>query len=298
MKKCLIVVNTFKTLALPLARSMETFLEEKGVECERFEYDGSSERDRAYENTGTEKGAETSTEKKSFSGYDFVVTLGGDGTVLFASRGAAPWGIPVFPVNLGEFGFLASISPEKWQEGLNDFLCGNSSVTRRSLVEAEVIRGGKTVFRASALNDVVLSSRGAARLVNFSVAFNHALLGPFKANGLIVSTATGSTAYSAAAGGPIIDPSLDAMLLTPISSFSLSARPLLFDASGEIAITLMPSREKVVLSADGQVNFDLCCDDVIILTIPPYKASLVGASQSGFYAALQSKLNWSGGPRA
>lgn len=288
MKRCLLVVNTFKELAIPLSESIASYMEEKGISCEKFNYDGS---DAFNQNSSSDIGVK-------FNGFDFVVTLGGDGTVLFASRGCAPWGIPVFPVNLGEFGFLASVSPDNWQQSLDNFLSGKESMARRSLVEAEVLRGGLTVFRASALNDVVLSSRGAARLVNFNVAFNHALLGPFKANGLIVATPTGSTAYSAAAGGPIIDPSLDAMLLTPISSFSLSARPLLFDASGELAITLLPSRQEVVLSADGQVNFKLCPGDVIILTIPPYKASLIASTQVGFYSALQSKLNWSGGPRA
>ena len=284
MKKCLLVVNTFKKRAQPIAESMETFLSERGVETVRFSYDVTKSPD--------------SVSGADFKGYDFVITLGGDGTVLFACRGCAPLGIPVFPVNLGEFGFLACVSADSWEKTLSDFLEEKVLAGSRSLVAAEVLREGKSVFKTTGMNDVVLSSAGATRLVNFNVAFNRALLGPFKANGLIISTATGSTAFSAAAGGPIIDPSLDGLLLTPLNSFSLSARPLVFSAEGELAITVLPSRQKIALSADGQINFDLAEGDVIILKIPPYRAKIIGATQENFYSALQSKLNWSGGPRA
>ena len=226
------------------------------------------------------------------------MTLGGDGTVLSACRGCAPLGIPVFPINLGEFGFLAVVSPSSWKKDLLSYIEGKAFTGRRSLVRSEVIRDGKTVFDVCGMNDAVISSPGSSRLVNLDVAYNHALLGPFKANGIIVSTPTGSTAYSAAAGGPILDPSLDGLVLTPVSSFSLSARPLVFSAKGEIAITVKASRVDVGLSIDGQVNFDLQENDVIILGIPDYKASIICSTQEKFYAALQSKLNWSGGPRA
>ncbi len=282
--KCLLVLNTFKEKSENLAQCIEAYLKSREVDVERFCYDGAKSPDKAY-------GAD-------FKGRDFVITLGGDGTVLFACRGCAPLGIPVFAINLGEFGFLANVSPREWQKSLESFLDKKAPVAQRSLVCAEVLRGGKTVFSTSGMNDVVLSSLGASRLANFKVAYNHALLGPFKANGLIVSTATGSTAYSAAAGGPIIDPGLDALLLTPISSFSLSARPLVFESHGELAITVLNSRINIALSADGQVNFDLEENDVVILKIPEYKAKLISATQENFYSALQSKLNWSGGPRA
>ncbi|MBO4404816.1 MAG: NAD(+)/NADH kinase, partial [Treponema sp.] len=111
-------------------------------------------------------------------------------------------------------------------------------------------------------------------------------------------TPTGSTAYSAAAGGPILEPSIDAMVLTPISSFSLSSRPLVFGSGGEIAMTLLPSRAEGLLSLDGQIKFDLKTGDVIILGVSPHKARLAGASQEKFYASLKNKLNWSGGIRA
>lgn len=282
--KCLIVVNTFKDDASSLSALIEDFLKERGVESVLYSYDGIE---------GKADGGDS-----LLAGTDFVITLGGDGTVLYACRSCASSGIPVFPINLGEFGFLAGISRRTWREELGRFLEDRAPVAERSLVRAEVLRDGRSVLNVLGMNDVVISSAGAARLVNLSVAFNHALLGPFKANGLIISTATGSTAYSAAAGGPIIDPSLEALLLTPVSSFSLSARPLLFSADGELAITVMPSRVPLSLTADGQVEHDLKDGDVVILTVPDFRARLAGATQENFYAALQSKLNWAGGPRA
>lgn len=284
MKKCLVIVNEFKRNASELAAEICSFLKENSVSSDIYSYDGSS--------------LDSSKSDPVFKGYDFTVTLGGDGTVLSACRGCAPLGIPVFPINLGEFGFLAVVSPSSWKKDLLSYIEGKAFTGRRSLVRSEVIRDGKTVFDVCGMNDAVISSPGSSRLVNLDVAYNHALLGPFKANGIIVSTPTGSTAYSAAAGGPILDPSLDGLVLTPVSSFSLSARPLVFSAKGEIAITVKASRVDVGLSIDGQVNFDLQENDVIILGIPDYKASIICSTQEKFYAALQSKLNWSGGPRA
>lgn len=284
MKKCLVIVNEFKRNASELAAEICSFLKENSVSSDIYSYDGSS--------------LDSSKSVPVFKGYDFTVTLGGDGTVLSACRGCAPLGIPVFPINLGEFGFLAVVSPSSWKKDLLSYIEGKAFTGRRSLVRSEVIRDGKTVFDVCGMNDAVISSPGSSRLVNLDVAYNHALLGPFKANGIIVSTPTGSTAYSAAAGGPILDPSLDGLVLTPVSSFSLSARPLVFSAKGEIAITVKASRVDVGLSIDGQVNFDLQENDVIILGIPDYKASIICSTQEKFYAALQSKLNWSGGPRA
>lgn len=286
MKKCLIVANSFKAHAERIAPRIKHFLAEHQIEATVFSYNGQSAQEHA------------EVPAVSFYGYDFVITLGGDGTVLFASRGCAPLGIPIFAINLGEFGFLAAIPPETWEEELRLFIKNQLVTTTRYLVHCEVLRDGCTVFSAIGLNDIVISSTASARLINLNVAYNHSVLGPFKANGLIVATATGSTAYSAAAGGPIIDPSLKALVLTPISSFSLSARPLVFSSIGELAITVLPSREKVGLAADGQIFYDLRTNDVIVLSIPSFSVQLANTSQERFYASLQSKLNWSGGPRA
>lgn len=282
MKKCLIVSNSYKKEAEHLVSDIRSFLDSHGISSSTFSYNGREE-------------CNVSTD---FSGFDFVVTLGGDGTVLFAGRGCAPLGIPLFAVNLGKFGFLAAVQKDEWQKSLIDFLDGKSFISERSLVNCEVIRNGKTVFNCDSMNDCLISSVATTRLVSLSVAYNHALLGNFAANGIIVSTPTGSTAYSAAAGGPIVEPSLPALVLTPVSSFSLSARPLVFGDNGEIVITVLENRDEVMLSCDGQIEFSLMKNDVIILGIPEYKARIIGSTQEKFYSALQSKLNWAGGPRA
>ncbi len=284
MKKCLIIANTFKKMASPLAKEIMAFLLDYDIVSDYFFYDG--------------RNVQGKTLDVNFEGYDFVVTLGGDGTVLFASRGCAPLSIPIFAINLGEFGFLAAIQCDEWKRNLELFLENKCRIVNRNLVYAEVMREGNTVFRVDALNDVVISSVGSSKLVNLDVFYNHAALGSFKANGLIVASATGSTAYSAAAGGPIIDPSLKALVLTPVSSFSLSSRPLVFDGKGEIVIKVLPSRVNVGLAADGQIDFALQTNDIIILRIPEYSVQLIGSTQEKFYSALQNKLNWSGGPRA
>jgi NAD+ kinase len=178
--KCLIVANSFKDDAENLSAEISSFLTEKNVQNSVFLYDGRKEFLR----------------RVDFSGCDFVVTLGGDGTVLFACRGCAPLGIPVFPVNLGEFGFLATVAKNFWRTELDDYLSGKSFVSERCLVRCEVVRGGETVFTDWGMNDCVISSCPSSHIVNLQVAYNHALLGPFKTNGIIVSTPTGSTAYS------------------------------------------------------------------------------------------------------
>ena len=227
-----------------------------------------------------------------------MVTLGGDGTVLFASRRCAPLGIPVFPVNLGEFGFIAGVQKNEWKCELASFLKNASPVAYRSLVKAIVLRDGNTVFDCVGMNDIVIGSVSSVKIVNVDVAYNNAPLGRFKADGIIVATATGSTAYSAAAGGPIVDPSLDVLVLTPINSFSLSARPLVLNPQGELSVTVLSSRTPLELTSDGQVPFALKENDCIKMRIAEYKARLVCSTQEQFFAALQSKLNWSGGPRA
>lgn len=284
MKKCLIIANSFKENAGLLGNEISVFLKKENIENSLFLYDGKEVRSKILD--------------IDFSGYDFVVTLGGDGTVLFACRGCAPLGIPVFPINLGEFGFIAAVPKDNWKKKLELFLREKCYISSRSLVQCEVLRNGKTVFRCCGMNDCVISSCPSSHLVNLNVAYNHALLGPFKTNGIIVSTPTGSTAYSAAAGGPIVEPELSALVLTPVSSFSLSARPLVFGEKGEIVITLMSSRSDASLTCDGQIDFELKEGDVLILKIPEFRARLICSTQEKFFSALQSKLNWSGGPRA
>lgn len=281
MKKCLIVVNTHKDESQNLGRMIQSYLAAKSIESSVFCFDGFST-------------------ENPFTGFDFVITLGGDGTVLFAARGCVKNKIPVFPVNLGEFGFIASIQKNEWQKELDLFLAGKSEVDERNMLNAALVSTRLSEpFSGIGLNDVVICAKTAARTIMFTVSYNDVPLGTFKADGIIISTATGSTAYSASAGGPIIDPELDALVLTPINSFSLSSRPLVLSPRGEVGITILPSRENdVIITIDGQKPFDLHEGDCIKIRRLQEKVKLVGCTTKKFYGALRSKLNWSGGPHA
>ncbi|MCQ2577806.1 MAG: NAD(+)/NADH kinase [Treponema sp.] len=280
MKRCLIVVNTKKEKSNSLADELVRFLDEKGIEAKKFAFDGFCD-------------------INPFYGFDFVITLGGDGTVLFASRGCAHFSIPVFPVNLGEFGFIASIQVEDCFVSLESFLQGKSTITERSLIEAELYRGGKIVSRMAALNDIVICAKEAANTIDLNTSFNSLPLCHLKADGVILSTPTGSTAYSTSAGGPIVDPELDAILLTPINPFSLSSRPIVLNGNGEVEIEINECRvSEIVMKSDGQKPVKLEFSDIIKIKKMKEKAVLVDCTQERFYSALRSKLNWSGGPYA
>lgn len=281
MKKCLIVVNTHKDESQNLGRQIQQYLSGKAIEALLFSFDGFST-------------------ENPFDGFDFVITLGGDGTVLFAARGCVKKKIPVFPVNFGEFGFIASIQKNEWRKELDLFLSGKADIDERNMLNAVLVSSRSSEsFSGIGLNDVVICAKTAARTIVFTVSYNEFPLGTFKADGIIVSTATGSTAYSASAGGPIIDPELDALVLTPINSFSLSSRPLVLSPKGEIGITILPSRENdAVITIDGQNPFDLHEGDCIKIRRLQEKVKLVGCTTKKFYSALRSKLNWSGGPHA
>jgi len=278
IKKALVIVNTWKSEAGPLAKMICEKLRGFRIESDICEYDGLSV-------------------ATCFEGYDVAITLGGDGTVLFAARYCSSLHIPVFPVNLGEFGFIAGIEKNEWEQHLVDFIEGRSESVERMLLEARVEREGRTVFVSNALNDAVVSGSGIAKIVKLEVLFNSLSFGTYKADGIIVSTPTGSTAYSAASGGPILGPDLSAFVLTPICAFSLSNRPIVLPPSGTLRLTVMEMRHKdAILTIDGQEVFHLMVGDTIFIDESPHKVRLVGCDTDVFYSALRSKLNWSGAP--
>lgn len=280
MKNCLIVVNTYKEESHKLAKQITEFLQKKNINSSILEFNGFSD---VY----------------PFSGYDLVITLGGDGTVLYACRGCAELNIPVFPVNLGQFGFIAGIQPDEWQELLEKYIDQKMTSVKRSMLSFSVVRNGKEVASGSALNDIVVRSKATVSMVSVELANNGISLGDCKADGIIIATSTGSTAYSASAGGPIVDPEVEAMILTPINPFSLSMRPLVINARSELSVKILPSREKnVILSFDGQTPFELLENDIVKITKLEKDAIIIGPSKEKFYNSLRFKLNWSGGPHA
>lgn len=280
MKKCLIIVNRFKEEAISISKKIESFLREHDVEPISIFFEK--------ETTGF-----------SLSGISFVITLGGDGTVLYAARLSCKEQIPIFPINLGQFGFIAGINPNNWEKKLKEYLKGVLPITKRTLLNIKVFRKEKEIFTSTALNDAVIRTGCPAQISELVIDYNKRSFGKFKADGVVVATSTGSTAYSAAAGGPIVDPELDVFVLSPICPFSLSNRPLILNSEGKLSIKVLSSRgAEIILSCDGQEIKKLMGDDTIIIEKNKEKALLAGCDSEVFYSALQSKLNWSGVPNA
>jgi NAD+ kinase len=282
---CLLIVNKEKEDALALSRDIQGWLERRGIESSALLVRADSA-----------LSAGELRARYAQAGFDFAVTLGGDGTVLFAARLCAPLGIPILPVNFGSFGFMCSIKKDKWEQAILAFLDGKTGVVERSMAEALIVRSGAEAACSPALNDIVITAKNAPRLVTLNVLCGGIALGSMRADALIISTATGSTAYSAAAGGPIIDPALDAFALTPICPFSLSSRPLVFSSENSVHIETREDGPEARVLADGQPLSPVGRGDTIIVRKSRYAARLLAGSPAQFYATLRSKMNWSGGP--
>lgn len=222
---------------------------------------------------------------------DFVVVLGGDGTLLSTSRVVASAGIPVLGVNLGSLGFLTEVPLNELYEALDDVDQKRAQVETRSMVQCELIRSETQVVRYVALNDVIVNKSAIARLNSYDVYVDHAFVTNYKADGLIISTPTGSTAYSMAAGGPILMPSVDAFVITPVSPHSLTHRPLVVRDSVEIEIVVKTGQEEAYLSVDGQVGVPLRDGDRVLCRKADYTVNLLRIRKA-FFEVLRAKLKW------
>jgi NAD+ kinase len=282
-KRALLFINQNKTEAWDLAGKVGAFLEKNNYETRSISLEGKQD----FCFTGAE--------------YTIGISLGGDGTVLSAVRAMAPLGVPVLPVNLGTLGFIAAVPPEKWKEAFVSWEEGKAAVSKRLMLDVIVERDGKTAFTFSCLNDAVISASGIAKLIRLEVetetaSGDHIALGCFRSDGLIVATPTGSTGYSVAAGGPIIDPEMEMVIINPICPFTLSNRPIVVP-SDERVITLVETEQRsaVLLTLDGQTTETLEPGDRVITCQSPYRALLIASEREAFYRALRTKLGWSGG---
>ena len=230
--------------------------------------------------------------------WDIAFSLGGDGTVLYTARTAAVLGIPIFPLNLGTLGFITGVEKENWLRVFNSWLAGQAKVSRRCMLEISVYRGAERAAHYCCLNDTVVSASGIAKLIRLDVLSRGACgetveLGPYRCDGLIIATPTGSTAYSMAAGGPILDPEMEAMILNPICPLTLSNRPIVLPATQNLEIIVaQQQRSGVLLTIDGQDTFSLNSDDRIVISQAPYQAVLISSGRKAYYEALCTKLNW------
>lgn len=231
--------------------------------------------------------------------FDLAFSLGGDGTVLFSARLLAEQGVPILPINLGNFGFITEIAKDEWQEAFEKYLDGTLRIAERMMIRVKVYREGICVHNQTALNDMVIGSAGISKIVNLSVCLSTIPIVRYRADGVIVSTPTGSTAYSAAAGGPILHPEMEAMILIPICPFTLSHRPLVIPTTEFIGITVdAKQRTDIILTTDGQVVVPLKPLDRITVEAADLRVRLVQTNKRSFYTVLKEKLNWAGGPDA
>lgn len=232
-------------------------------------------------------------------GAELAVSLGGDGTVLATARYVSPFGVAIFPINLGNFGFITEFGRDDWREELTAFVRRPARTVDRLMLEVGVVREGARVFSSLALNDAVVSGSGISKLIRLRVDLERAALGQYRADGMIIATPTGSTAYSAAAGGPILSPEMEGIILNPICPFTLSHRPVVLPAGERIGIRVeQQQRTEVLLTVDGQITFPLREGDAIDIRRADRPARIAFSPRRNFYDVLRAKLNWSGGPDA
>ena len=223
---------------------------------------------------------------------DFVVVLGGDGTLLSTARNVARAGIPILGVNLGSLGFLTEIRKDEIATALEAVDAGRCELSQRAMLHCRVCRNGKCVANYDALNDVVMNQRAVARITDFEVKVNGIFVSQYRADGLIIATPTGSTAYSLAAGGPILSPEVPGFVITPVASHALTNRPLVVRDTAVIEVSLTVTREQAYLSVDGQQGEPLEEGDVVECRKSEFTVKLFKFPDRSFFHVLRTKLKW------
>jgi len=225
-------------------------------------------------------------------GCDLVIVLGGDGTLLAAARAIGRRETPLFPVNVGSLGFLTAITIDELYPELERALRGEHRIAKRRLLATEVVRNGGVVAAYEALNDAVLTKADIARMIDLDAYVDKQFVCAYKADGLIVSTPTGSTAYSLSAGGPIIFPSVRAICITPICPHMLTNRPVLVPETSVIRIVSRAPDDSVFLTIDGQVGNPIRENDTLVCRSSDYTLRLVRPPHMMFFDVLRQKLKW------
>ncbi len=223
---------------------------------------------------------------------DLVVVLGGDGTMLGAARLVGARQIPVLGVNFGWLGYLTEFTLDEMFPALSDLRAGNCLVERRMMIDVILKRGAEVVAAHRALNDVVVNKATPARMIELECYINEMLVNGFRADGMIVATPTGSTAYSLSAGGPIVYPSMSAIILTPICPHTLSNRPVVVPGESVVDLVFKRAEEELMLTIDGQLGIELRLDDRITLRRSHTTFNLVRPTNRNYFEVLRTKLKW------
>ena len=223
---------------------------------------------------------------------DLLLVLGGDGTLLAAARVAAPRGIPILPINMGSLGFLTSFMLEELYPALDDILSGRLTISERVMLHAELQRGDKILDKQTVLNEVVINKGALARMIELELSIDQQFVCRYRADGLIVASPTGSTAYSLSAGGPIVHPSVESFIITPICPHTLSDRPVVVGDTSVIEVKLSAGTESVFLTLDGQKGIPLQATDRVRVTRAQQLLKLIQTPNKSYFEILRNKLKW------
>ena len=248
------------------------------------------ERERIEHETGC--AVETLEPTELVASVDLILVLGGDGTMIATARMLGDREVPVLGVNYGGLGYLAEFRVEELYSALESILEGNYRLDTRVMLAVELVRTSGEVTRTRVLNDAVINKSALARIIEIEAYLNQQFVNSFRADGLIVSTPTGSTAYNLSAGGPVIYPSMNAVVITPICPFTLSNRPIVVPDDAVIELRLKTQEEDVALTLDGQVGFPLESEDRVIIRKSQTAFQLVQPMNRNYFEVLRDKLRW------
>ena len=223
---------------------------------------------------------------------DLMLVLGGDGTMIATARLIGDQEVPVLGINYGGLGYLAEFRIEELYTALESILSGNYRLDRRVMLAVELRRGNDPPKTSRVLNDVVINKSALARIIEIETYFDRYFVNSFRSDGLIVSTPTGSTAYNLSAGGPVVFPSMNAVVITPICPFTLSNRPIVVPDNAEIELLLKTDNEDVALTLDGQVGFPMEVEDRVVIRKSRTTFNIIQPSNRNYFDVLRDKLRW------
>lgn len=287
IKRIGIVLKPHQPEALKTLCDLTLWLADKGIEL----VGGPEvERERVEHETGCSVN-EVPSDKLAES-VDLILVLGGDGTMIATARMISDHDIPVLGVNFGGLGYLAEFRIEELYSALESILSEQYRLDKRVMLHVDLQRGEDAVTGNRVLNDVVINKSALARIIEIEAYLNDQFVNSFRADGLIISTPTGSTAYNLSAGGPVVFPSMNAIVITPICPFTLSNRPLVVPDDAVIELRLKTDKEEVALTLDGQVGFPLRVDDRVLIRKSRTTFNLIQPSNRNYFDVLRDKLRW------
>ena len=278
VKKVVVLANFSKPNVDTVSSRIRAFLSEMGIECEVLKLSSTIE-----------------DLQLKVPECDLVMSLGGDGTVLTCAALMKGREVPILAVNMGTFGYIAETPVDEIRRVFGEFVEGKTDILSRMMLDVSVNRDGKAVFGSSSLNDVTVSAISHAKVAKIDLFVNDILAAKLRGDGIIIATPTGSTAYSLAAGGPILDASLDAIIINPICPFTMSIRPLVVNKESKIRLVMPKQNTDVSLTCDGHEVFSLKQGDEILVSQGKSRALFVENQRRKFIEVLRDKLVWAGG---